>query len=412
MLFPHATPCSILRSTLRPILRPPRLAAMLGLLSLSLLPACGVTGTTEEVPPVAPATEGLADATGPGAPTGMRMVTLVDGLDEPWGMDFLPDGSLLVTEQGGALKLVDGKNYTVTPVTGVPSSERAGQGGLLDVLVHPQFADNGWVYLSYTVTDGSGKYSTRVSRARLEGGALQGVEEIFTAKPFYRERRHFGSRLLLADGYLYITIGDRGNREQAQSLATHNGKVMRLLEDGSIPPDNPFVGTQGARPEIWTYGHRNPQGMAQHPTNGSIWVTEHGPQGGDELNVLRPGANYGWPLVTYGEEYGGGTIGEGTHLEGTQQPLVYWVPSIGTGNIAFYTGNLYPGWQPSLLVSGLKLTRISRLELEGDKVGSETRLLANLGMRIRDVQIGPDGKVYALAGGARLIRLDLGPQGG
>lgn len=399
-------PCSHL--SLRPIL----LAALLGLSGAGLLTACAVTATTEEVPTVAPAIEGGADASGPGAPAKMQMVTLVDGLDEPWGMDFLPDGSLLITEQGGALKLVDGGNYQVSAVTGVPASERAGQGGLLDVLVHPQFADNGWVYLSYTVSDGVGKYSTRVSRARLVDGALQDLQEIFTARPFYRERRHFGSRLLLADGYLYITVGDRGNREQAQSLATHNGKVMRLLEDGGIPPDNPFVGTQGARPEIWTYGHRNPQGMARHPLNGSIWVTEHGPQGGDELNVLRPGANYGWPLVTYGEEYGGGRIGQGTHLEGTEQPLVYWVPSIGTGNIAFYTGDLYPDWKPSLLVSGLKLTRISRLELEGDKVGSETRLLANLGMRIRDVQIGPDGRVYALAGGARLIRLDLGSRGG
>ncbi|WP_116367974.1 PQQ-dependent sugar dehydrogenase [Parahaliea mediterranea] len=384
------------------ILRPGLVAA-----AIALLPACGVTRPSDEPPPVAPAQESGLDSEASGAPR-LQMVTLAGGLDEPWGMAFLPDGNLLITEQGGTLKRVDGTTYAVTEISGVPATVQAGQGGLMDVLVHPDFADNGWVYLSYTVTDDSNRYSTRVSRARLDGDALVDVQDLFTAQPFFRERRHFGSRLLLADGYLYVTVGDRGNRELAQRLDSHNGKVMRLFEDGRVPEDNPFVGTDGALPEIWTYGHRNPQGMARHPVNGSIWVTEHGPQGGDELNVLKAGANYGWPLVTYGEEYGGGAIGEGTHLEGTRQPLVYWVPSIGTGNLAFYTGDVYPGWQPSALVSGLKLTRISRLQLDADGVGNETRLLANLGMRIRDVEIGPDGKLYALAGGARLIRIDLG----
>jgi glucose/arabinose dehydrogenase len=251
------------------------------------------------------------------------------------------------------------------------------------------------------------RYSTRVSRARLVGGALVELQELFTAQPFFGERHHFGSRLLLHDGFLYITVGDRGNRDLAQSLETHNGKVIRLTEDGAVPEDNPFVQQAGARPEIWTYGHRNPQGIALHPGNGRIWVAEHGPQGGDEINVLEKGANYGWPLVTYGEEYGGGKIGEGTHRAGTVQPLVYWVPSIGTGNIDFYTGDLYPGWKPSLLVAALKLTRISRLELAGDGLGAETRLLSELKLRIRDLQVGPDGRVYALAGGSRLIRLEV-----
>lgn len=345
----------------------------------------------------------------PGEPapeTSIQMITLANGLEEPWGLDFLPDGGLLVTEKSGALKRVDTETGAVTDIGGVPASAEVGQGGLMDVLVHPDFASNGWIYLSYTVA-GEGVFSTRVSRGRLVDGALVDVEELFTAQPFFKQRHHFGSRLLLDGGYLYITVGDRGNRGLAQSLETHNGKVIRLTEDGAVPPDNPFVGTEGARPEIWTYGHRNPQGLAKHPDNGGIWVAEHGPQGGDEINILQRGANYGWPLVTYGEEYGGGAIGEGTHKADTEQPLVYWVPSIGTGNIGFYTGDLYPGWKPSLLVSALKFTRISRLELGGSGVGTETRLLADLSMRIRDVQTGPDGRVYALADGSRVIRLDV-----
>lgn len=373
---------------------------------LGVLQGCVVPAVDDEPPPVATAREGRADSRGLAPETAMRMVTLADGLEEPWGMDFLPGGGLLVTEKGGALKRIDVDPLAVTEIAGVPAVEDVGQGGLMDVAVHPDFASNGRIYLSYTVGDG-GRYSTRVSRARLVEGALVDLEELFTAQPYFRERRHFGSRLLLDGGYLYITVGDRGNRELAQSLETHNGKVLRLTEDGEVPADNPFVDRAGARPEIWTYGHRNPQGLAQHPYNRSLWVSEHGPQGGDELNLLQRGANYGWPLVTYGEEYGGGRIGEGTHKAGTAQPLVYWVPSIATGGIAFYKGDLYPGWQPSLLVAALKLGRISRLELDGEGVGAETRLLANLKMRIRDVQVGPDGRLYALAAGSRLIRLEV-----
>jgi glucose/arabinose dehydrogenase len=344
----------------------------------------------------------------PGEETQVIVRTLVDGLREPWGMDFLPDGSLLVTELGGVLKRVNMQDFSVTVVSGVPEVAQAGQGGLLDVLVHPDFQSNGWVYLSYAV-EREGLYSTRVSRARLEGNTLVAPQILFTAEPFFEQRRHFGCRLLLDEGYLYITVGDRGNRPLAQSLETHNGKVLRLYEDGSVPDDNPFVGRAGARPEIWTYGHRNPQGLAKHPRSGQIWAAEHGPQGGDEINALRPGANYGWPVITYGEEYGGGRIGSGTHAEGMEQPLVYWVPSIGTGNIDFYTGDVYPGWTDSLLVAGLKLKRISRLELDGDGLGTETRLLADLGMRVRDLQVGPDGLLYALTMGARLIRLQPVP---
>ena len=355
-------------------------------------------------PPTAALREAPAGSEQPGEQTPVLVNTLVDGLKDPWGMDFLPDGSLLVTELGGQLKHIDIETFQATAIANVPESAKAGQGGLMDVLVHPDFERNRLVYLSYSVSE-DGRYSTRVSRARLEGTALTDVQTLFTAQPFFRERRHFGSRLLLDGGYLFITVGDRGNRELAQSLSTHNGKVIRLTEDGGVPEDNPFVAEEGALPEIWTYGHRNPQGMALHPVNGQIWVSEHGPRGGDEVNALTPGANYGWPVITYGEEYSGGKIGVGTHAEGMEQPLVYWVPSIGAGNIDFYTGDLYPGWTDSLLVAGLKLTRISRLELDGDALGKETRLLANLGMRVRDLEVGPDGMVYALAGGSRLIRL-------
>jgi glucose/arabinose dehydrogenase len=273
------------------------------------------------------------------------------------------------------------------------------------VLVHPRFSENSLVYLSYSVAAEEG-FTTRVARGRLRGSALEDLEVIFTALPAFPERRHFGSRLLLDEGYLYITVGDRGNRDLAQALHTHNGKVIRLTEDGHVPPDNPFVGQAGARGEIYSYGHRNPQGIAKHPVNGSIWLAEHGPQGGDEINILRRGANYGWPVITYGEEYGGGKIGEGTHKEGMEQPLVYYTPSVAVGGIHFYAGDAYPGWRPSLLVSSLRLTRINRLELDGDGVGKETRLLGDLNMRIRDVQVGPDGLVYALADRSRLIRLE------
>lgn len=356
--------------------------------------------------PVAPVKESVPFEQAGAESWPVQVTTLVDNLDDPWGMDFLPDGRLLVTEQSGRLQLISPDSFQATPVANVPATIEAGQGGLMDVLVHPEFATNQWVYLSYTV-ESDGKYSTRVSRARLRDAALHDLEPLFTAQPFYKQKRHFGSRLVLADGYLFITVGDRGNRDLAQSLATHNGKVIRLTESGDVPADNPFIATAGALPEIYSYGHRNPQGMARHPVDGSIWVAEHGPQGGDEVNRVRAGANYGWPLITYGEEYGGGKIGQGSRAEGMEQPIVYWVPSIGTGGIDFYTGDYYPNWRPSLLVSGLRLTRIARLELDGEGLGQETKLLADLGMRIRDVQVGPDGLVYALAAGSRLVRLEL-----
>ncbi len=371
-------------------------------IALFAVVACAVpeTGPAE----IEPLLEGEASQSGPGAPTSIRVRTLVQWLKEPWGLDFLPDGQILLTEKVGKLLLIDPTSWETREVTGVPKSADAGQGGMMDVLIHPQFEDNGWVYLSYAV-ELDGGYTTRVSRGRLQGDALTEVQELFTALPAYNARRHFGSRLLLHQGMLFITVGDRGNRDTAQDLGTHNGKVIRLAEDGQLPADNPFVTSPDARPEIYSYGHRNPQGIALHPHNGQIWVSEHGPMGGDEINVLQAGANYGWPVITYGKEYSGDPIGEGTHREGMKQPLIYYTPSIGIAGLAFYTGSQYPQWADSLLVAGMKMTRINRLELDGDGLGKETRLLGDLKMRIRDVKFGPDGLLYALADGSRLIRL-------
>ena len=350
--------------------------------------------------------ETTSSLSGPGEPTEIRVRTLLEWLQEPWGMDFLPDGSLLLTEKPGTMKLVTPGSWSTQEISGLPTVANEGQGGLMDVLVHPDFERNQWVYFSYSVAVGDG-FSTRVSRGRLKNAALVDVENLYTARPAYRERRHFGSRLLLDGEHLYITVGDRGNRAAAQSLLSHAGKVIRLTQSGGIPLDNPFVGQANALPEIFSYGHRNPQGIVRHPVTGGIWVSEHGPQGGDEINILRSGANYGWPVITYGEEYGGGKIGEGTQKQGMEQPLIYYSPSLATGGIAFYAEETYPGWGFSLLVSSMRLTRINRLELNtDDTIAGETRLLGDLGMRIRDVEVGPDGLIYALADRSRLILLE------
>jgi len=363
-----------------------------------LISACAISDSKPELVQLSEDGNSQSDTT-------VWVRTLVSGLQNPWGMDFLPDGELLLTEKTGGLKRINLLDFSVGEISGMPATVDAGQGGMMDVLVHPDFADNGMIYLSYAVEE-SGRYRTRVMKARLQDDRLVDQQVLFTAQPFFAERRHFGSRLLIDGGYLYLTVGDRGNRDLAQSLQSHNGKVMRLHEDGTVPEDNPFVGREDARPEIWSYGHRNPQGIARHPVTGDIWVSEHGPQGGDEINRVERGANYGWPLVTYGEEYGGGKIGQGTELEGTLQPLTYYVPSIGTGGIDFYVGNKYPGWKNSLLVAGLRLSLISRVELQEGGLGKQTKLLMK--MRVRDVQVGPDGLVYALADGSSLVRLELG----
>ncbi len=326
-----------------------------------------------------------------------RVVTLVRGLHHPWGLAFLPGGDMLVSERRGRLLLVDGKTLSARSVSGVPPVTAVGQGGLLDVALHPNFDANQLVYFSFAGANQSG-VGTEVARGRLEGDALADVEVIFRALPKSGGGRHFGSRLLFAkDGRLLITLGDRGERPRAQDLGDHAGSVIRINDDGSVPPDNPFVSTAGARPEIYTYGNRNVQGIALDPATGTVWAHEHGPQGGDEVNVLVAGRNYGWPVITYGRNYGFGTrIGEGTQKKGMQQPLYQWTPSIAPSGMTFYTGERFPAWRGNLFVGALKYRLVARLEVSGGRIVHEERLLENVLGRIRDVRTGPDGYIYLL----------------
>ncbi|MEZ5447935.1 MAG: PQQ-dependent sugar dehydrogenase [Thiolinea sp.] len=336
-------------------------------------------------------------------------VKLVSGLDHPWSMVFLPEGEMLISERAGALRRVVNGQLLKEPVSGLPVVAARGQGGLLGLALHPDFARNRLLYFAYSGT-GDGGYSTEVARGRYQDGKLSEVQVLFKATPKVSGGRHFGGRLLFdRAGYLYITLGDRGQRQLAQQPQNHTGSLIRLHDDGRVPADNPFVGRSGFAPEIFSYGHRNMQGIALNPFNGQIWTHEHGPQGGDELNRHKPGANYGWPLITYGEEYGGGTVGEGrTQQDGLEQPLYYWVPSIAPSGLTFYTGDRYPGWKNKVLVGSLKFGLLARLTLEGERVVKEERLLNGAIGRIRDVQQGPDGYVYLLTdeGNGGLYRLE------
>lgn len=327
-----------------------------------------------------------------------RVVIVTRGLEYPWGLAFLPDGRRLVTERPGRLRLVaaDGA-LDPQPIEGLPSIAVHGQGGLLDVALHPQFTENGLVYLSYTAR-GEGGIGTEVARGRLTDHRLERVEVLFRQQPKSGGGRHFGSRLVFdRQGYLYITMGDRGEMERAQSLDDLAGKIARLHDDGRIPADNPFVSRAGARPEIYSLGNRNVQGAALHPVTGELWSHEHGPQGGDEVNVIRAGRNYGWPVITYGVEYGIGTpIGEGTHKPGMEQPLHVWTPSIAPSGMAFYTGERFPRWRGDLFVGALRGQMLVRLRFDGERQVREERLLQDRLGRIRDVRAGPDGYLYLL----------------
>lgn len=327
----------------------------------------------------------------------IRINVLTDKLNAPWGMAFLPDGRILVTEKSGQLRMIENGKLLPKPVAGAPKVVDSGQGGLLDVALHPQYAQNGWIYLSYSArgTDGVG---TEVMRAKLQGMSLTGSEVVFSQTPKISGGNHFGSRIVFdREGYLYITMGDRGDKDRAQRLEQHIGKIVRLHDDGRVPADNPFAGKSEVLPEIFSLGHRNVQGAAVHPASGKIWTHEHGPQGGDEINILAPATNYGWPVITYGVNYFIGTkIGEGTHKTGMAQPLYKWVPSIAPSGMTFYTGDAYPGWKNSLFIGSLKFQMLVRLTLDGDKVAKEERLLQGIG-RVRDVRQGPDGLLYLLA---------------
>lgn len=340
----------------------------------------------------------------------LRPVTVAKGLQHPWGLAFLPDGRMLVTERPGRLRIVSADGRVGPPVEGVPKVVAEGQGGLLDVALDPRFAGNGLVYLSYS-EPGDGGSGTAVARGRLQANRLTDVAVIFRQQPKVGGSAHFGSRLVFdRQGRLFVTLGDRfRHRDQAQDLNSHIGKVVRIESDGRVPADNPFVGRQGALPEIWSYGHRNVQGAALHPQTGELWTHEHGPQGGDEVNIALAGRNYGWPVVTHGREYGTGfKIGEGTEKTGVEPPLTHWVPSIAPSGMAFLTSDRYPGWKGSLFVGALRAQVLVRLELDGRKVVREERLLPTLNERIRDVRQGPDGWLYLLTDSAdgRILRIE------
>ncbi|EMR03283.1 PQQ-dependent sugar dehydrogenase [Cesiribacter andamanensis] len=328
----------------------------------------------------------------------------------PWGMAFLPDGGMLITEIGGAL-------YRLSPegrlekVSGAPQVLAQGQGGLLDVVLHPNFNQNQLVYLSYSAQKREGgetKSTTAIMRARLEGTALKQPQTIFEAQPWETTRHHYGSRMAFGpDGLLYFSVGDRGRHQERypQDLAKHPGKIHRIRDDGSIPPDNPFAGRSGAQASIYSYGHRNPQGLAFHPQTGELWSHEHGPRGGDEINRVQAGANYGWPAISYGINYDGTILTDKTEQEGMLQPLKQWTPSIAPSGMAFVTGNRYKGWEGNLLSGSLRYKYLNRSRLQGATVAGEEQLLKNLG-RLRDVRMGPDGYVYvAVEQPARIYRL-------
>ena len=325
-----------------------------------------------------------------------RVETVVAGLAHPWGLAFLPDGSMLVTERPGRLRVVSG-GVLSPPVTGVPAVQAAGQGGLLDIALDPNFAANRLVYLSYAEprADGSG---TSVARGRLsaDNRALENVEVIFRQMPTLRSNMHFGSRLAFdREGMLFVTLGDRFSaREQAQELNSHVGKIVRIRPEGGAAPGNPFAGRSEALPEIWSYGHRNIQAAGINPQTGRLWTIEHGARGGDEVNIPQAGKNYGWPVITYGVDYSGAKIGEGTAKPGMEQPVFYWDPSIAPSGLAFVTSDLYPGWKGSLLTGGLRSQLLARLQLSGNGVTREERHLRDVRERIRDVRQGPDGLIY------------------
>ena len=327
----------------------------------------------------------------------LRVVRLVENLEHPWSLAFLPDGRMLVTERPGRLRIVKDGKLDPQPVAGVPQIAAVGQGGLLDVALHPRFAENGLVYLSYAAR-GEGGVGTEVARGKLVAGRLENVQAIFRMQPKSGGGRHFGSRLVFdRNGYLYVTLGDRGEQDRAQKPDDHAGSVIRLHDDGRVPKENPFVGRPGWKPEKYTLGNRNMQGAALHPQTGALWTHEHGPQGGDEVNVIHAGVNYGWPVITYGVEYVIGTkIGEGTHKPGMAQPVHYWVPSIAPSGMAFYTGDRFPRWRGDLFVGALRDQMLVRLRLDGEKVVQEERMLKDVLGRIRDVRNGPDGYVYLL----------------
>ena len=339
-----------------------------------------------------------------------NVVRLVDGLQNPWSIAWLPDGRMLVTERPGRLRIVAADfRLDPRPVEGLPPIVVGGQGGLFEVAVHPNYKENRWIYISYS-GPGEGGHGTELLRAKLEGHRLVDIQVLFRLQPKSGTGHHFGGRIVFdGKGHVFLTLGDRGEQDRAQRLDDHAGSVIRLNEGGSVPKDNPFLNRSDARPELFSKGNRNIQGAALHPKTGELWVHEHGPQGGDEINIIRAGRNYGWPVITYGANYITGTkIGEGTRKQGMEQPLYQWTPSIAPSGMAFYDGDKFPNWRGNLLVGALRDEMLVRLELDGERVVKEERMMSGIIGRIREVRVGPDGYVYLLTDERRgvLVRLE------
>ncbi|WP_200977256.1 PQQ-dependent sugar dehydrogenase [Echinicola sp. 20G] len=331
--------------------------------------------------------------------------TIVDGLENPWGMAFLPDGGILITEKKG--ELIYAKDGQKTIVEGAPEVVSRGQGGLLDIVLHPDFETNGWLYMTFASGEGEEEgANTAIMRAKFDGKSLTDQELLYKASPNTKKGQHFGSRIAFDnDGYLYFSAGERGERDvNPQDITRDNGKVYRINDDGSIPSDNPFVNDEDAKKAIYSYGHRNPQGMMFHPEFNEIWVNEHGPQGGDEINVVKKGANYGWPVVSYGINYDNSILTDDTGKEGMEQPLYYWVPSIAPSGMAVVPGEIYPEWSGNILVGSLKFQYLEMLTLENKKVVARTKLLDGMG-RLRNVKVGPDNYIYAGVEGKGIVKI-------
>ena len=342
----------------------------------------------------------------------LKVTTVARGLKYPWGLAFLPDDLMIVTEREGRIRIVTGQGQLSAPLKGVPQVVNVGQGGMLDIALDPAYVENNYVYISYS-EPGKGGSGTAVAKAKLDivQNRLRDLRVIFRQAPKTNSSHHYGSRLVFdRDSKLFITIGERGERDRTQNHLINRGQVIRINLDGSVPKDNPFIGRKGYRPEVWSYGHRNPQGAALHPETGRLWTVEHGARGGDEINVPLPGKNYGWPVIAYGKHYSGRKIGIGTHKAGMEQPLHYWDPSIAPSGMDFYTGNKFIKWKGNLLVGALKFRLLSRLVLNGEKVIHEERILKGLGERIRQVRQGPCGDIYLLTDSieGRILRLKQG----
>lgn len=340
---------------------------------------------------------------GSGKPAALKMDTVVTGLKTPWATAILPNGDMLVTERGGTLRLVHDGQLDPTPIKGMPEVFAKGQGGLLDVVLHPDYAKNGWLYLTYASPKAPGEAgddggaNTALLRARLKDHALVDQKVIFKATPNVKSNPHFGGRVVFDKaGYLYLSLGERGQKEKAQDPMNHQGTVVRLYDDGRVPEDNPFVDGKKGLKEIYSYGHRNPQGLALDPASGKIWEHEHGPQGGDEVNIVKKGANFGWPAITFGIDYDNSIISEDTARAGMEQPIIYWRPSIAPCGMAFVNSTKFPDWKGDLLVGSLKFNYVMHCTVEGDRITKQEKILEGIG-RVRDIRQGADGNIYVVA---------------